>query len=67
VKPEFLDRLGAVVSAVTVAEEADGHLVHIAGSGHLAGVVDVALLEGPQYLLDVLVGFQVANEDPEAL
>ncbi len=54
-------------SAVPFAEKAYGNLVDIAGIRHEVGVLDVALLQGPQDLGDVTVGFQAADIDPEAL
>jgi hypothetical protein len=67
VKAEFLDGLGAPVGAVPLAEKAHGNLVDIAGIRHEVGVLDVALLQGPQDLGDISVGFQAADIDPEAL
>lgn len=66
-KAEFLDGLGAPVGAVPFAEKAYGNLVDFAGIGHEVSVLDVALLQSPQDLGDVIVGFQATDIDPEAL
>ena len=67
VKAEFLDGLGAPVGAVPFAEKANGNLVDFAGIRHEVSVLDVALLQSPEDLGDVIVGFQAADIDPEAL